>query len=315
MTYTQLAKKWAPTSRGYSRDVAKLAELFFEGACKGDDPNPEMVAEARKGRGVETDGEVAATGKGAEIAKQVIAEARKDGAPRAGLGGEAYAAVDAPREMGSTAAGPPLKLLNSTADEPAAIGAEPPKAEATTAEPVKSEPAKAEAAKTEPAKTDPAKTDPPKTEPEKKTAKSEPSSKAEPSSKKPAKAEAAAAAAAKPEKAEAKAPAAEPAKEQKVAATEMASLSGPLLGDAKPPAVSDAKCRVFTASYGGARSIIIKAVTEGITNYTVLDVNDGAEKREAEAFIGAYARGGETVSDPQPQDKALEEAFKLCPEG
>ena len=77
----------------------------------------------------------------------------------------------------------------------------------------------------------------------------------------------------------------------------------------------DAKCRVFTASYGGDKAIIIKAVADAMTNYTVLDVNDGAEKREADAYIGAYAKGGESVGEFATQDKALEKAFELCPEG
>ncbi len=51
-------------------------------------------------------------------------------------------------------------------------------------------------------------------------------------------------------------------------------------------------------------------------NYTVLHVNEGSEKREAEAYIAAYAKGGETVATEfKNQDQALDKAFELCPEG
>lgn len=75
------------------------------------------------------------------------------------------------------------------------------------------------------------------------------------------------------------------------------------------------KCHVWTASYGGQKAIIIKAITTESTNYTVLDVNEGAEKREADAYIAAYAKGGEVVGHFGNQNQALEKAFDLCPEG
>ena len=80
----------------------------------------------------------------------------------------------------------------------------------------------------------------------------------------------------------------------------------------EPPA---RKCRVWTASYGGNKAIIIKAMAEKTVNYTVLDVNEGTEKREADAYISAYAKGGEAVGEFQSQSQALEKAFELCPEG
>lgn len=83
----------------------------------------------------------------------------------------------------------------------------------------------------------------------------------------------------------------------------------------KKDAASAGKCRVWTASYGGAKAIIIKAVSDKTVNYTVLDVNEGAEKREADAYINAYAKGGQSVGEFQSQTLALEKAFELCPEG
>lgn len=75
-----------------------------------------------------------------------------------------------------------------------------------------------------------------------------------------------------------------------------------------------AKCRVWTASYGGAKAIIIKAPGDGSTNYTVLDVHAGKEKREAEAYIAAYAKGGETIGEFPSPAAALDKAFELCPD-
>jgi hypothetical protein len=74
-------------------------------------------------------------------------------------------------------------------------------------------------------------------------------------------------------------------------------------------------CRVWTASYGGQKAIIIKSVGKGALNYTVLDVNEGRETREASAYIAAYARGGEKIGEFSNQTLALEKAFKLCPNG
>lgn len=80
-------------------------------------------------------------------------------------------------------------------------------------------------------------------------------------------------------------------------------------------AAPGAKCRVWQASYGGAKAVIIKAGSGPETNYTVLDVNEGAEKREAEAYIAAYAKGGQTMGEFSNPNQALDKAFELCPEG
>ena len=75
------------------------------------------------------------------------------------------------------------------------------------------------------------------------------------------------------------------------------------------------KCRVWQASYGGQRAMIIRSKSEGFTNYTVLDVNEASAKREADAYIEAYAKGGEAVGEFASQTQALDKAFDLCPEG
>ena len=75
------------------------------------------------------------------------------------------------------------------------------------------------------------------------------------------------------------------------------------------------KCRVWTASYGGQKALIIRSLVDKVVNYTVLDVNEGAEKREAEAFISAYAKEGKIAGEFSSQAQALDKAFELCPEG
>jgi Mannosyl-glycoprotein endo-beta-N-acetylglucosaminidase len=83
---------------------------------------------------------------------------------------------------------------------------------------------------------------------------------------------------------------------------------------AEPPAAGQ-KCRVWTASYGGQKAMIIRSLIDKVVNYTVLDVNEGAETREAEAFIAAYAKDGKITGEFASQSQALDKAFELCPEG
>jgi hypothetical protein len=83
---------------------------------------------------------------------------------------------------------------------------------------------------------------------------------------------------------------------------------------AEPPAAGQ-KCRVWTASYGGQKAMIIRSLVDKVVNYTVLDVNEGAEQREAEAFIAAYAKDGKITGEFASQSQALDKAFELCPEG
>jgi hypothetical protein len=99
------------------------------------------------------------------------------------------------------------------------------------------------------------------------------------------------------------------------ATTLLASAGGAAKPLAETPVATPQKCRVWTASYGGQKAMLIKSVSEQIVNYTVLDVNDGAEKREAEAFISAYAKNGAVAGEFRNQSQALEKAFELCPEG
>jgi hypothetical protein len=61
--------------------------------------------------------------------------------------------------------------------------------------------------------------------------------------------------------------------------------------------------------------MIIRVKSDSGTDFTVLDVNEGAEKREAAAYIAAYAKGGVIEAEFPTSSQALEKAFELCPEG
>ncbi len=109
-------------------------------------------------------------------------------------------------------------------------------------------------------------------------------------------------------------PGGKPDRAEKPATMQTASAAGALPKQQPPAAQAGPKCRVWTASYGGQKAILIRVQSEGAVNYTVLDVNDGAEKREADAYIAAYARGGTIAGEFASPNQALDKAFELCPE-
>lgn len=273
MTYTQLAKKWAPGSRNYSRDIADVSDSFYDGLCKNPDPKPEMMALARPNAeskmaaateaamspaketaaaaATETAAEEPAAPKmsGADLARRAVAEARASGSfVRSNLGAGAIAkaaetaATAAPETSDTPPAQPAFTIINAAKPE-------------TDAE---AEPEVAPAIPTEPA----------------------------------AKVQTAA-----------------------LGSGTKGAITPPAAGKSKETAAPSSKCRVWTASYGGSRAIIIKAAGDQTTNYTVLDVNEGTEKREADAYIEAYAKGGQPVGEFTNQTQALDKAFELCPEG
>lgn len=259
MTFTHLTRKWSPKDRGYSNDIESVAASFASGECRNPDPRPELVAEARSGRGGAEAGAIsvakaAAPDKvsGAELARRAVEEARNAGdGKRAGLGAAGLAATAKPA--------PQVTILNAPKPET--------EAPATSIEPLAATPsATPPATKTETHKGD-------------------------------------------GHKDSAKAVAKDAGKDK--AKVDTAAAAAPA---AAAPAAAT-KCKVWQASYGGEKAVIIKAAAGAETNYTVLDVNEGSEKREAEAYIAAYAKGGQTVGEYPTSNQALDKAFELCPEG
>lgn len=245
MTYADVAKKWAPTSRRYARDIEDVGQAFYDGACKGDDPAPELLAEATGGNTVKTASlatpDVDETGApkltGSDLAKRAAEEARQSGSfLRSNLGAQALAA----NAQAAAKPAPQVTILNAPVTPEPDPSLIPAVAETSTAKP-----------------------------------------------------------------------------DAQLATTQLAALGSAAAPALKPsaPAAKKAACNVWTASYGGTKAVIIRAKGAEGENYTVLDVNEGAEKREADAYIAAYAKDGETVGEFTNTTQALDKAFELCPEG
>jgi hypothetical protein len=265
MTFKDLTSKWAPTSKAYPRDIVSVGERFEKGPCQQDDPQPELVADARgqagspTGQANDKSDTAAATSAPVEPTETASVE---PAAPPADTEPKTAAAASTAAEGGAKL---DLKVINQADGAKAESGA----------------PSAPDAA--------------PKTEA-------------------PTKAAALPSASTLPDKTQGKGAAVASDKKAATSKTfETAAMTG--VGATAPAATAAAKCKVWQASYGGAKAIIIKAQADKMTNYTVLDVNDGAEKREAEAYIAAYAKGGSTVGEYASSAQALEKAFELCPEG
>lgn len=278
-TFDQLARKWAPGSRAYSRDIANVSESFYTGPCKSADPKPEMMALVHPDKAAEKpvetaaadasaeSGATAATQKisGAELARRANEEARASGSfvrSALGAGGLIASAGDAAKDAAAEAvagvkAQPAVTIINAAQPEaPETTAVVPPVAAADDAAKVQTV---ALGAGTKSAVT--------------------------------------------------------VDKETEVKVAALGAGTKPAVTPAAPVQQAVAKCKVWTASYGGNHTVIIKASADAQVNYTVLDVNEGSEKREADAYIAAYAKGGQTVGEFSNQNQALDKAFELCPEG
>jgi hypothetical protein len=281
--YEQLAKQWAPTSRRYARDIAGIAEAFYGSPCKGPDPQPELMALGKPGASPASS-ETAAT----EAVASNDSSADSSAGPATKLSGADLArhAVEAARKSGSfVRSGLGGGSLISAADPTAIAVGEPVRPDG----PADTAPAAFRiinaAASSEVA--------PPDTTPE--------------VARGPADA-----APLEPKKGTSK-------KIQTAvlgAGTKSAVMTGITAKTAKNMLAPGRKptCKVWTASYGGGHSVIIRARGDSQDNYTVLDVNEGSEKREADAYIAAYAKGGETVAEFANPSQALDKAFELCPD-
>jgi hypothetical protein len=89
--------------------------------------------------------------------------------------------------------------------------------------------------------------------------------------------------------------------------------AGPGLLRGPQPAVRPHNCRIWTASYGGGRSVLIRSTVDGEVHYTALQVLDGFEKSLTESFIRSHAPGGEPIGEYESREAALARAFDLCP--
>ncbi len=274
VTFKHLANKWA-MDNNYAVSIETHAQRFYSDFCKGADPQPELVAEARgTAKGPKVAAGAVHSERRAEPEKRIEKPAVTAGAEPVSGADLARRAIEDSRAEGNTQRHglgvKPMTILN---------------AQQTDAEsPTKGERAEA--------------FDPPAEKeaqaislPAGKVEKAVAGSKGE-TADKPSK------------------------KTEKPAQFVTASAGGAAAASAGKLQPSQAgKCRVFTASYGGQKTILIRAQASGMTNYTVLDVNEGQEQREADAYIAAYAKGGEIAAEFPGQAQALDKAFELCPEG
>src|SRR5262245_48190238 len=152
ITFTDLAAKWAPGSKGYANDIKSIAANFYEDLCNKPDPRPEFVEEARSGRAAAAKVARQDEGKGNELARQAIERARTEGdGTRSTLGAKAAAAARPADKVADPAAGAPaVTVLNNTKDEPST-------AAETPVTPVAQQPAVQTASAAAAAKTPPAK--------------------------------------------------------------------------------------------------------------------------------------------------------------
>jgi Mannosyl-glycoprotein endo-beta-N-acetylglucosaminidase len=282
ITFADLATRWAG-NRSYASMLQTVAEQFQQSVCARPDPQPALVQEARRLIAGDTAANKAADAPaptpGQELAQRAMAQAKAEGtATRSALGASSLPPASEP-----AAPSVPYKVANPPPSPDGQLPTPPTEAgnDAKTVVTPKSGGSGEAMHAVYAGLAAAAKA---KALPE---AKPLPETKALP---------------------QAKAPPETTAQPQPKATAQPQTM-------AAAPVAANQKCRVWTASYGGQKSIIIRSVTDQVVNFTVLDVNAGSESREAEAFIAAYAKNGRITGEYANQAQALDKAFELCPEG
>lgn len=248
VNFRDMARKWAPNSRGYWRTINGVARRFERGRCRQDDPAP--VADLRK-RQPDTPRSTATVGE--KLARAAITRAQSAGTgTRSALGASKSARRPVASSSSTTRS---VSVLNSdTRSDPAVDRVRDARRDTVRSATNNAAP-KAET--------------PPAERPSQRTASVSPS----------------------------------------VGRFASNFIAAPVAPEKEAPK----SCRVWQASYGGQRAVIIKSIGGEHVNYTVLDVNADREQREIEAYVAAYAKGGKTVGRFPSQTKALAKAFALCP--
>lgn len=78
-----------------------------------------------------------------------------------------------------------------------------------------------------------------------------------------------------------------------------------------PPALPN--CRVQLASYGGARTVLIRRDGTTYTELTALTVLDGFEQSMVATFLETHARGGIALASFASRAEAMNKAYEICP--
>ncbi len=80
-----------------------------------------------------------------------------------------------------------------------------------------------------------------------------------------------------------------------------------------PTVATGGPCRVLSASYGGSKTVLIRAERAGETHFTALTVPEGSEGAMIEAYVKTSAPGGRAIGAFAALDPALRRARELCP--
>jgi hypothetical protein len=95
------------------------------------------------------------------------------------------------------------------------------------------------------------------------------------------------------------------------------ALAGASLGVTTQTSPSDPEraspCDVYSASYGGRIALLIRSEHASSVNYTVLQVDEGLEQPQADAFMRVHAPNGRTIARFSSPEPAFVRAFELCP--
>ena len=78
-------------------------------------------------------------------------------------------------------------------------------------------------------------------------------------------------------------------------------------------AAADGRCRILAASYGGTKTLLVRAQAQDEVRYTALTVLDGFESSMLQGYVKVHAPGGESLGTFESKDAALAKARALCP--
>jgi hypothetical protein len=72
------------------------------------------------------------------------------------------------------------------------------------------------------------------------------------------------------------------------------------------------RCHVMQASFGGKKTLLVRAEADGQVRYTALTVLEGFEESMLKSFITEHAPGGTSLGTFATKDAALAKARELC---
>ena len=97
-----------------------------------------------------------------------------------------------------------------------------------------------------------------------------------------------------------------------VARFALAAEAGAAAGHLQMPAVKPAPCRIYSASYGGTRTLLIQAKTVAETRLTAVTVSEAQGRGMTESYIADHAPGAVVLGDYASKDDALVAARGVC---